>query len=1238
MPLRWAGEHRRRPFFSCWSFERGRHWFAIGLVLTLCAGLLQILLLASASSASASPTETPPEPTAEELASQEAEESGSLVEVTERTSETIKLTAMPDGTFEYETSPVPVRVKRDGAFHDADLTLENSGGSIASRMSVNGVTFGADGSDVLATMTRDGKSLTLTWGRGSLPEPVIDGSSATYVDAGGTGIDVVVRSTPTGWSHYVVVRTPEAAQDPGLARIVFGVRGNGLTLQERSDDRVVAVDSEGTEVFTAPEPLMWEGTETEAVTQTSPEEIAAGPAPQSASQPMEAEVTSGSLALIPDQNLLTAPDTRFPIVIDPSWQTWNGGREGDDGHTGWGPGWAYVDRTWPDSNYWKPDRLPTGREVEDYTDKRSYIRMDTSPLHQWSGNVKVKVDSVSITFDTLHAWSCTKRDVRLFNVDHIYSSTTWNTRPGAYIPAGSGWANNWLSTAPVNVGRPECGDGGSSNDVRFVDGHLTRLMQWATDNRWDFFTLGLFPDKDYDDTHTWKVMDVDPRMVVKFSRVPMPVKDVHMRNGGTTKYACTQGEGRPWVGTSPAKDRTLRAKITDYDGDASGGYDGQPLRAQYELAPLGQPGASWYQYSPSNGGYQQSEPDGYLHASFTTLHVDNASGPDGGTNVMWRVRGQDDTGLSGPWSAWCEFTVDGKRPVQPMVSSPQYPSGQTSGYDAANRKYETGTFTLAPGSSNDVVKFHYRFKDGAEGTKTVAAGAQASFGWTPQQFGWQWVEVTSFDRAGNTSPTVKYEFGVEQPPRDAAWSMDEEAGGTVAHAVGDSGQARPNADIAFPAGVTMGQSGNQGTAVPSDLAFQLNGSSQYGEVVPVLDSDPAGEPVSLVNTSQRFMFSTWVKLASTTGDQIAISQQAADDSVFELGWIGGKWTFRHRKADGTVIAAASRDIAQPSEGWSNYWVSLMGGYDHINKKIWLRTQTPGHTMVCVPPGTPNCWPQDVMPEKIDEASSPSWTPMTGKGSLLYGASVTASGAKTSYWNGWIDDSQLWPLAAPDDSVLFVIYNESVQDREFAGRTLRLVNVNSGHCLDVANSGLENQANVIQGTCNASVAQDWQFTEVGNGYYTLTNPHSGKCLDVDGTDGSGTADGRNVWQYDCNGSDGQKWTAEKKARGYWLTSKRSGKCLTVDGASEAAEANVVQWACQDPLVNNQMWNITAQKLHELHGVTYRLRNAPTMAASDEKCLETASAPSPTARTSSNGSATAGCGRTGSSPTRATATTR
>lgn len=274
---------------------------------------------------------------------------------------------------------------------------------------------------------------------------------------------------------------------------------------------------------------------------------------------------------------------------------------------------------------------------------------------------------------------------------------------------------------------------------------------------------------------------------------------------------------------------------------------------------------------------------------------------------------------------------------------------------------------------------------------------------------------------GASEPT--YEFGGEQPARVAAWSMDEPTG-NVAGAVGADDAANPNADLSFSAGAAFGEAGNLGAGSPTDRAVRLNGSTQFGEVQPW--TDPDGHPVTLVNTRQTFMVSTWLKLASVQGDQVAISQAASDGTVFEFGWLGGRWTFRHRDAGGTVLAVVAREMAQAGDGqpWTAHWVSLMGGYDPVNQELWLRTQAPGSSEVCASDEPWNCQDVPVMAPEVKTAAT-SWTPAVGSGPLLVGATPNGS-AKGSFWNGWIDDSQLWPLTHSDKPILNVIYGESVR--------------------------------------------------------------------------------------------------------------------------------------------------------------------------------------------------------------------
>ncbi|GGU90519.1 hypothetical protein GCM10010182_01390 [Actinomadura cremea] len=248
--------------------------------------------------------------------------------------------------------------------------------------------------------------------------------------------------------------------------------------------------------------------------------------------------------------------------------------------------------------------------------------------------------------------------------------------------------------------------------------------------------------------------------------------------------------------------------------------------------------------------------------------------------------------------------------------------------------------------------------------------------------------------------------------RHAGWSMDD-AEGPVARAVAASGVANPDADLRFSPGVRFGEPGNLAPGMATDKAVRLNGHQEFGQVEPMVD------------TSERFMFSTWVKLASSDGDQIAVSQAAADGSVFELGWVGGRWTFRHLTADGEVIASVNRDMAQAADGtpWTAHWVSLMGGYDPETGEIWLRTQASGSYDVCVPGQPWNCYAAKLMPEEFNVTPT-GWTPSPGCGPLLFGAS-SSGGDRHSYWNGWLDDSQLWPLTYTDEPQLRAIYGDTV---------------------------------------------------------------------------------------------------------------------------------------------------------------------------------------------------------------------
>ncbi|WP_435880606.1 RICIN domain-containing protein [Streptomyces flaveolus] len=137
-----------------------------------------------------------------------------------------------------------------------------------------------------------------------------------------------------------------------------------------------------------------------------------------------------------------------------------------------------------------------------------------------------------------------------------------------------------------------------------------------------------------------------------------------------------------------------------------------------------------------------------------------------------------------------------------------------------------------------------------------------------------------------------------------------------------------------------------------------------------------------------------------------------------------------------------------------------------------------------------------------------------------------------------------------------------------GARYRLVNANSGHCLDVAGDSRAAGGNVQQWTCNGQGPQEWTLRARDAGYFTLTGRNSGHCLDVE--NGS-TTPGTNVRQWYCNAQPAQDWRLENAGRGYYrLVVKSAGQCLDVAQGSRSAGANVQQWTCNG--LQPQLWQL------------------------------------------------------------------
>lgn len=255
----------------------------------------------------------------ENTAQDKARATRKKVEVTALRDESSTTYANPDGTFTLVTHAQPVRAKNaDGQWQDIDTSLvateegwtttasptpvtfsaggpgrssgDDSAGVVksglrqasytgsqhAARTSARQAAYTADDetrtgstdedpatptipttwSD-LVTLTTGGHELTVSW-PGTLPEPVITDAQALYQDVL-PDVDLLLTARDTGFSHVLIVHTPEAAADDTLTRLTYRLTSPDLTFQiDPATDTVTAHTSDGTEVAVSPTPLMWD--------------------------------------------------------------------------------------------------------------------------------------------------------------------------------------------------------------------------------------------------------------------------------------------------------------------------------------------------------------------------------------------------------------------------------------------------------------------------------------------------------------------------------------------------------------------------------------------------------------------------------------------------------------------------------------------------------------------------------------------------------------------------------------------------------------------------------------------------------------------------------------------------------------------------------------------------------------------------------------------------------------------
>ncbi|GAA1370491.1 FG-GAP-like repeat-containing protein [Streptomyces beijiangensis] len=723
----------------------------------------------------------------EDRASQQAQATGEAVDVEAATTPTELEVANPDGTFTLTQSVAPVRKYTGGAWKKLDATLVRHGdGTLAPTLSTSGLTLSGGGDGPLAMMKDLGKSLSLSVPDtlGTLPDPVLDGPSATY-PAVLPSVDLKITADEQGgFTEVLVVKTAQAAANPALATITFPTEAKHVSPATDGSGNFTAKDPAGRTVFAAPAPRMWDSATPAAASTTAStarsKSVAAGVEADGNSDgssaeapgigahvaPVVASYTDGSIQLTPDADLLTGSSTVFPLYIDPSY-TAAGGKL---------TGWTWVSSSTPNTSNWGTTD-PAGLHV-------GYQGWET-PYHKSRTYARLSVDGrlygatvLSSTFyaTETYAPSCTATPVEVWQTGSISSATTWAHQPS--------WTTQLDSQTEAHGYSSSCPAKSIGWDVK------SAMQGVASAGTASTITLGLRAgEADEDNKYGWKKFDhATMSMTTTYDHKPKTPTPL------TTSPATTCTSSIKTVGNG---DVTLYAKVADADGGT--------LKTTLNI-------------TKTTGGAQIAKPVVTAASGTNAVYVLKKSvlQAAAGTSVLgvsWNATVSDGT-YSSATSATCKFNFDASRPGAPQITDSASFDCGTSDSTVTYQVGVPAAFTLTPNGSG-TASYLYQL-NGA----TPAATSETSIGVKPTR-GTNVLTVTAVSPGGNIGDTANCVI-IASPAATAA--DGDLTGDGLPDLTGVGAQAN------LPRGLWLahGASAGQLNATASNLGVQGTGANSAG--------------------------------------------------------------------------------------------------------------------------------------------------------------------------------------------------------------------------------------------------------------------------------------------------------------------------------------------------------------------------------------------------------------------------
>jgi RHS repeat-associated protein len=513
------------------------------LVKRICLGLMALLVItladvpamtrpaAAAEKAPAAAPRCPADRQNVASAAVAAKLCGARVEALDRRTETSQIFANPDGTLTEERAMAPVRVRTESGWDDVDLNLiRRADGSVVPRVHPRNLVLSGrqpdKGEHEVVSLGSGAQRTSIAW-NGTLPEPTLDGRTATYPEVL-PGVDLQIVAHATGYEQYFVAKDRPALER--VEKLTLPMSTGKLTAADDGAGGLLFKDAKGTTVGRAQAPEMWDS----EVSPVSMEHRKRAPVGLKTSRKGAGKAV---MELTPDADFVARADLTFPVTIDPPASL----PVAFD---------AFVQNGWTSDQSGSAD-LKLGHVVDGGTyTARSYLRFGTTGL--WGS----RVTSAKLRLWNYHSYSCTASSWEAWRSDRADASVRWTAQPTAREKVGTSTETKGYNSS--------CGDG-------YVYIEVGKALQSAADGNWNDVTVMLRGTNE-SDTKSWKRFDSaegahPPLLSITYNAAP----GVPSAQAVTPCYSSCGASAR----TSSLRP-TLSAKLADANA-------GQALRASFEI-------------------------------------------------------------------------------------------------------------------------------------------------------------------------------------------------------------------------------------------------------------------------------------------------------------------------------------------------------------------------------------------------------------------------------------------------------------------------------------------------------------------------------------------------------------------------------------------------------------------------------------------------------------------------------